>query len=215
VGDVRAFREEYRKGIPSWYLGWAHFAFTSLGSLAAVVFAASRVHGATPRELATIPLTFLFANVTEYFGHKGPMHHSTPGLRLIYRRHTLEHHHFFTEEAMACDSARDFRIMLFPPILLIFFLGGIAGPIGAGLFLLFSANVGWLFVATAVAYFLTYEWLHFCYHLSPESLVGRLSLVRVLRRHHATHHELAKMQRWNFNITFPICDALFGTTWRN
>jgi len=22
------------------------------------------------------------------------------------------------------------------------------------------------------------------------------------------------MQKWNFNITFPICDALFGTTFR-
>ena len=37
------------------------------------------------------------------------------------------------------------------------------------LILLFSANVGWLFVATGVGYFLAYEWLHFCYHLDPGS----------------------------------------------
>ena len=39
-------------------------------------------------------------------------------------------------------------------------------------------------------------------------------MVRVLRRHHQAHHDLGLMQRWNFNITFPICDAVFGTLYR-
>ena len=29
---------------------------------------------------------------------------------------------------------------------------------------------------------------------------------------HAIHHVLGFMQTRNFNLTFPICDALFGTS---
>ena len=38
--------------------------------------------------------------------------------------------------------------------------------------------------------------------------------VATLRRHHAAHHDPARMTRWNFNITFPIADAIVGTTFR-
>ncbi len=29
---------------------------------------------------------------------------------------------------------------------------------------------------------------------------------------HRVHHDLGQMQTRNFNLTFPICDALFGTS---
>jgi len=32
-----------------------------------------------------------------------------------------------------------------------------------------------------------------------------------LRRHHAAHHDPRLMTRYNFNVTFPIADRLFGT----
>ena len=128
--------------------------------------------------------SFLLANVAEYFGHRGPMHHRTKGLGLVYRRHTQQHHHFFTHEAMAFESSHDFRMVLFPPVLLLFFLGAIATPLGALFFALGSPNAGWLFVATAMGYFLTYEWLHFCYHLPAEHLVGPAAAGGGLRRHH-------------------------------
>lgn len=215
AASVATFREEYRRAeIPVRYRGWVHFAFTTGASLGAIIFSLWRVHAPAAWELALVPLYFVLANAAEYFGHKGPMHHPRAGLRKVFERHTLMHHHFFTEDAMACESARDFQIMLFPPVLLLFFLGGIAAPIGAALFLAVSANAGWLFVATGMGYFLLYEWLHFCYHLPSGSAVGRLALVRALRRHHAAHHDLAKMARFNFNITFPIFDAILGTTFR-
>lgn len=28
------------------------------------------------------------------------------------------------------------------------------------------------------------------------------------------HHDLRLMGRYNFNITFPLCDRLFGTVWK-
>ncbi|MEO8797720.1 MAG: sterol desaturase family protein [Polyangiaceae bacterium] len=212
---VEAFRARYRATeIGPRYRGWVHFAFTSLASLAVVAFALSKVHRPSWAEWAAVPLFFLIANAAEYFGHKSAMHVPRRGLGLVYRRHTREHHHFFTADAMSYASARDFKMVLFPPVMIIFFLGVIATPIALVLFALASRNVAWLFVATAMGYFLTYEWLHFAYHLPPESTVGRSRVIAALRRHHQAHHDLGLMGRYNFNITFPICDALFGTTFR-
>ncbi len=212
-GEVRRFREEYRAAhIGGWYRGWAHFTFTTLGCLLAIGVSIARVHDIVWHQWLAIPLTFLFANAVEYAGHRYVMHLPRPGLGVVFRRHTLQHHHFYTHDAMAAESARDFHMTLFPPVLLLFFLGAIAAPIGAALFLFVSANAGWLFVANAMGYFLLYEWLHFSYHLPPDSLVGRFWLVRALRLHHAAHHDIGLMGRWNFNITFPICDALLRTT---
>jgi hypothetical protein len=213
--SVARFRTEFSQKEPGrHYRGWAHFAFTSLASLAVIGFALSRLSEVRPLEWLTVPGTFLIANLAEYLGHRHPMHHRKKGLGLVYRRHTQQHHHYFTHEAMAYTTSHDFRMVLFPPVLLVFFLGAIATPIGVGLFLLATPNVGWLFVATAMGYFLTYEWLHFCHHLPSEHLLARLPLMAQLRRHHTAHHDLRLMGRYNFNISFPLCDRLFGSVWR-
>jgi hypothetical protein len=212
---VAEFRRRYRaEEIGPRYRGWLHFAFTTTGALAAIGFAIAQLHAIAPLEWLTVPTTFVFANFGEYLGHRGPMHHRHRGLSVLHRRHTLQHHRFFTRDVMACEGTRDFKMVLFPPVMLLFFLGGLAAPIGALLFVVAGANVGWLFVATAVGYFLTYEWLHFAYHQPEHSAIGRLPGVATLRRHHALHHDPRLMQRWNFNITFPIADRVMGTYWR-
>jgi hypothetical protein len=213
---VARFRAGLRpRAIGPRYQGWAHLAFTSFGSLAVIAFAARGVRAPSWLELLTVPASFLVANVAEYFGHKGPMHRKAPGLGIVFRRHTLEHHHFFTHQAMSFESTRDFKMVLFPPVLLIFFLGGIATPLGALAFWLLTPNCGWLFVATAMAYFLSYEWLHFSYHLPDEHWLSRSRVLARLRKHHTHHHDLALMGKWNFNITFPICDAVMGTSYQD
>ena len=213
--EVRAFRDAYRKSqIGPFYRGWAHFAFTSAASLAVIGFAATRVHAPTPLELMTIPVSFLIANAAEYFGHRGPMHRPRAGLRLLFQRHTREHHHFYTHDAMSYESSRDFKMVLFPPVMLFFFLGVLATPIGFLLYRFASPNCGWIFVVVAMSYFLTYEWLHFIYHLSPDSMVGGSRIFRALRRHHRNHHDKSLMGKYNFNITFPICDLVMGTIYR-
>jgi hypothetical protein len=209
------YRTDYRaKKIGPRYSGWAHFAFTSLGSLLVITYSISRVRDSSWKEWLVVPFGFLVANLAEYFGHKGPMHHRQRFLALIHRRHGVEHHQFFTREDMAYESSRDFKMVLFPPIMLLFFLGGIAAPIALVLFFVVSANAGWIFIATGIGYFLTYEWLHFAYHLPASSFVGKLDVIRRLRHHHGVHHDPALMQKWNFNITFPICDSIFGTTYQ-
>ena len=182
-----------------------------------VVAAASlaMLDGVGPAEWLTIPITFLYCNLAEYLGHRGPMHHKTRFLTGIFQRHTVEHHSFFTDEAISFDTTRDYRAVLFPPVLLLFFFGFFAVPVGAILYFLVSPNVCFLFVFTAILYYLNYELFHFSYHLDPQSQLGRLGLIRRLREHHVTHHNKALMTRYNFNITYPICDQLFGTLYRS
>jgi hypothetical protein len=210
---VATFRAQLRdQNISPRYSGVAHFLFTSIASLAVVIGCAATVRAPRWWELLTVPATFLFANFVEYRAHRGVMHHRTPPFSLVFERHTPSHHGFYTHEAMAAESPRDYYMVLFPPILIVFFFGLFALPVGLALAWLTTSNVARLFVATAVGYFLTYEWLHFSYHQPPDGFIGRRWLVRRLRRHHTLHHDVAEMQKWNFNITFPICDTLFGTT---
>jgi hypothetical protein len=213
--DIADFRVKYRASeIGPRYSGWAHFAFTSVTSLAIIGWTASGVRSPTALQWLTVPITFLFANAAEYWGHRKTMHIARRGLGLIYRRHTLQHHHFFTDGAMSYESSRDFKMVLFPPLMILYFFGLFALPVGAILWAFASPNVARLYVATAVGYFLTYEWLHFIYHLPETTSIGQLGLVARLRRHHQAHHNLALMSRYNFNITFPICDLVFGTVHR-
>jgi Fatty acid hydroxylase superfamily len=214
--DVAEFRAQFTaKYISPRYSGNAHFAFTSIASLSVILYSLSGIHALRAPELLAVPLTFLFANFVEYRAHKGVMHHRTRGFGLVFDRHTPSHHGFYRHDAMAAESPRDYYMVLFPPLLIVFFFGLFALPVGLLLGWLATPNIARLFVATAIGYFLTYEWLHFAYHQPPDGLIGRLWLVRVLRRHHRVHHDHAHMQKHNFNITFPICDALFGTTYRD
>ena len=84
-------------------------------------------------EWLAVPLAFAYANLAEYFGHRFPMHRPFPGLGPVYKRHAGQHHRFFTDEAMLVESRRDFRALLFPPMLVIFFFGLFGVPVLTGL----------------------------------------------------------------------------------
>lgn len=197
--------------IPRHYSGPLHLATIVGLSLLIAATGLYLLDDVRPLEWLTIPLTFLYANLCEYLGHRGPMHHKTRFFEGIFRRHTVEHHAFFTDKAPSFESPQDYRAVRFPPILLVFFFGLFAIPLGAVLHVLVSPNVCYLFVFTAALYYLNYELLHFTYHAQPNSWIGRLAVVARLRRHHLLHHDKSLMTRCNFNITYPVCDVLFGT----
>ncbi|MBI3862935.1 MAG: sterol desaturase family protein [Planctomycetia bacterium] len=213
--SLAAYRMEYRSNvIGRYYNGFAHLAFVVAGSSAVIVLALSQVSNPTWLDWLCVPVTFVLANFVEYFGHRGPMHKHVHRLGLMFHRHTHEHHRFFTDEWMTCRSQRDFKIVLFPAIMLLFYLGIVAFPIGLGLYLFHTRNTACFYVATATFYFMSYEVLHFCYHLDESSFVARLPVIRALRAHHRMHHRHSLMSKYNFNITWPIADFFFGTIYR-
>ena len=206
------FREEYRaQEISPSYRGGLHLLFTFGGGSLAFIACLLQLEAVRPWEWVTVPLTFLYANFSEYFGHRFPMHHPTRGLGLVYKRHAKQHHRFFNDQAMAYESVRDLRALLFPPLLVIFFFGAFGGPVWLLLAWGLSPNVAWLFVATALAYFLNYEILHTAYHVPEGHWLGRVPGVQRLKWLHQSHHDTSRMTRINFNISYPLGDWLFGT----
>jgi hypothetical protein len=209
---VRRFRAEYRADVvPAGYRGRTHAWLTFGGGSVALAACLWPLHDVRPLEWLAVPLTLVYANLAEYVGHRFPMHHPWPGLKAIYKRHAGQHHRFFTHDAMEVESARDFRALLFPPLLVAFFFGAFALPAWFVLAASLSRNVAWLSVASGVAYFLHYEVLHSAYHLPAEHPLARNRLIRRLRGLHRAHHDPALMVRYNFNITWPLGDWLFGT----
>lgn len=212
MSDNAAYRKQYREThIGRAYLGQAHLAFAVIFSLGGIAFCISRLESVQPLEWLTIPLAFLYANLVEYAGHRWVMHRKVPGLGLVYRRHAGQHHRFFTDQHMALEGWRDCKVVLFPAILMIFFFGAFAAPLGLLLAWFATANVAWLFVIVALGYYLNYELLHLAYHLPDDSSILRLPFLKRLRRLHHAHHRTDLMAHANFNITYPIGDWLFGT----
>ena len=193
------------------YSGWGHLAFTSVVSALVIVGTFGAVRSPSWAELAVVPGTFLFANLAEYLGHRFVMHRPRPGLRAVFRRHTLQHHVFFRHDAMAIDGVPDFALTLFPPVLVAFFFGAFGLPPGLALALSWSRDAALLYAGTAVAYFLLYEWLHLAWHLPDDTPLRHVPGYARLRALHRDHHDPAWMSRYNFNITFPIADLGFGT----
>lgn len=210
--SISEYREWYRREIiPENYRGVVHLCFTFGTGLAVVVFSLLQLTQLRSLEWLAVPLTFLYANLAEYLGHRFAMHRPVRGLRILFERHAGQHHRFFSQNEMELECPRDLRVVLFPPVLMVFFVVAFALPVGMLLGWLFGGNVGFLFVATAVAYFLNYEILHLAYHMPAQSWLGRRWLVNLLRGLHTDHHDVRLMSGWNFNITYPICDALFGS----
>jgi hypothetical protein len=196
--------------IPRWYSPWGHLAATTGVGLATLVIALMHLHAVRPIELLIVPAVFVVANAFEWRAHKHVLHRRSWPLEVIYDRHTPEHHAIYMTNDMAIRSTKEFRLVLIPA-------AGVLGivistaPIAYGVRLLFGPNVGWLFLMTAALYMVLYEISHLSYHLPPDSFIGRRRLVHWLREHHARHHDPRLMQKWNFNVTVPLFDWLFGT----
>lgn len=210
--DNATYRTEFRaEHIPSWYVGHVHLALTVGLSLGLIVWSVMQLQAVTWLEWLTVPLTFVYANLSEYLGHRYVMHVPRRGLRSIYVRHSKQHHRFFTDRHMPFEHHQDYKVTLFPLVLVVFFFGVFGAPVWFVLQWLFSDNVAWLFVLVAVAYFLNYELFHFAFHCRADSWVMKIPGIKKVMALHQQHHRPELMAKHNFNITYPLGDWLFGT----
>jgi len=210
--DNKQYRKTYRKAhIPDWYVGYLHLGFTVLMSVSIITWGIIQLENVRWYEWSMIPAAFIYANLMEYLGHRYVMHVPRTGLKAIYLRHSKQHHRFFTDQHMPFEGHQDFKVTLFPLLLVIFFFGVFGTPVWFLIHFLLGANMTWLFVIVAVAYFLNYELLHFAYHCREDSWLMKIPGFRRMRQLHLQHHVPELMNRYNFNITYPIGDWLFGT----
>jgi hypothetical protein len=207
-------RARLHAAIPERYSPWLHLAAsTGVGLVALTLGIWGLTHGrVAPRavDFLAIPITFLLSNLFEWRAHKDLLHHRLKPFHILYDRHTPEHHMVFGYDDMAVRDWKELRLVLIPAF-------GVAGivvmmaPLAFALSKIFNPNVGWLFLITSALYVVGYELSHLSYHLPPDSFIGRLSLVRILREQHRRHHHPRLMQKWNFNVTIPIGDWLHRT----
>lgn len=208
-----ALRARANAATPRWYSPWFHLLFPSLVGLGAAAAALLSLGAVRPLELLLPLVVWVVANATEWRAHRDLLHRRTWPVTRAYDDHTPMHHGIFVRDEMPIRSARELRLVLIPPWGILLILLAVA-PFAAGLIWLGQPNLACLFLATCMLYVVSYEWCHLAYHLPPEGFVGRRWLVRVLRRHHATHHDPTLMQRWNFNVTVPLWDWVRGTIHR-
>ncbi len=204
------FRAQMLEQIPRWYSPWAHLAGTLGVGVVASVTAALNIHALRPVELLAVPIMFVLANLGEWHAHRNLLHRRFKPVAILYDKHTPEHHRIYRYHSMELRETRELRLVLIPAMGVLTIVVA-AAPAAALAGWLLGANVGWLVLLTAALYVVGYELSHLAYHLPVDSFVGRRRLVRVLREHHARHHDPRLMQRYNFNVTIPLWDLLLGT----
>jgi hypothetical protein len=205
-------RADLLSRIPRWYSPTLHLAFPAVAGLAIAVFALSRVEGLRLWEVALVPVFLLAGNAIEWHAHRGLLHRRTRLLEELYVRHTPQHHAVYVADDMFIREWREVKLILLPAWGVLAILA-FSSPIAVGFLLLGLPNLAALWVASVVAYVLSYEWLHLAYHLPADGRIGRLGVTRWLRRHHQRHHAPQLMQRWNFNVSVPLWDHVRGTVW--
>jgi len=209
----KLFRERFVANTPKWYRGEYHLIFMLLVTLGTMAYCWAHIENAKSWEWLLILPIALFGNWVEWAAHRYVLHRPVPGLKMIYKRHCTVHHQFFTQHDLGYHGQAEWRALLFPPFAPIGFIL-VSIPPALLLGALVSRNVGYIVVLTMAGYYLLYEGLHTLSHLEDERhpYLKHIPLINTVRRMHYIHHVLGFMQTRNFNLTFPICDALFGTS---
>jgi hypothetical protein len=216
VSERMPIHEEHRQKIvaeiPDWYRPSVHLAIPTVLGIGVAVAAACFLRNVTWTDALALPITLLFAFGFEWRAHKDILHQRRPGLGIIYERHELKHHVVYTDRDMAMRSNRELWLILMPAyaIVLVFMM---VAPIAGLVAWLSSVNAAMFVLIAAMAFFLSYEWLHMSYHLPPTSVIGRSRVIGKLREFHRRHHEPRLMKRWNFNVTVPVFDVIHRTVW--
>ena len=209
-------RQKATAEIPWWYSPWGHLAATTGIGIAVLIVSTIQVLrlGTTHwTDWLVVPGVLLLSNFFEWRVHKHVLHRRwkwPPPVQMIYDKHTPMHHMIYIEEDMALRSTKEFRLVLIPAAGVLGIVLA-AAPIATAIGRLWSGPAGWLFLITASLYMVTYEVLHLCYHAPSDSFIGRMSFIRVMRAHHAKHHDPRFMQKWNFNVTVPLFDWIMRT----
>ncbi len=209
----KVFRKQFVDETPGWYRGELHLGFMLTVTFGTIYYCWTMLDSPTTSEWLVIIPMMLFGNYIEWAAHRYILHRPVPGLKSVYKRHCGTHHQFFTDHDLSYSGHKEWRALLFPPFAPVAFILA-AVPPGLLLGHFWTANVGYIAVGMMAVYYLMYEGLHTLSHLDNERhpYLKYIPFVNTIRRMHRVHHDLGQMQTRNFNLTFPICDALIGTS---
>ncbi|HJV33011.1 MAG TPA: sterol desaturase family protein, partial [Patescibacteria group bacterium] len=162
----------------------------------------------------TALLVLVFANLVEWCAHKELLHKRRKPFEILYDQHTPRHHMFYRHGSMAVASRTEWIFVLMPRRGVLG-IAVLAIPLALVVGALVGAGHGWTAFMAAGSYASIYEVTHLCYHLPRGNWVMRVPLfgavLRALSRHHARHHHVQLMRKWNFNVTVPLWDFILRT----
>jgi hypothetical protein len=150
-----------------------------------------------------------FASFFEWVLHKYVMHRPLGSFRYAFQAHAVVHHKTFkADHSYHLIHEHDKHT-----IPMAWWNGPVLIMIGALPTILFSAITGhWALLAGAlaafIAYYGTYEYIHWCMHLPKKRNVEKPWLFRKLNGHHLLHH---RYMHKNFNVVLPLADLCLGT----
>ena len=204
------FRATYRAAISRFYSPRLHAGFVFGGGLAFITWQLRLAGHLGAAGTLSLLGGLLFFNTAVYVVHRSLGHRRRWFALLFYQRHTGDHHSFFLDHAMTWEEPRDFKVILFPPWLLV---GVAALAMGLGWLWahLLGAGAGHAFTAAVVSGYLLYEAFHLCHHLPAGHPLTRVPLLREVGHLHRLHHRRSNMAGSNFDIVFPLTDLLLGT----
>jgi hypothetical protein len=205
---------EHLHHVPEGYMPLGHLAVTAGIGVAAWIAGAIAIDDFRWPLAVTALAVFVISNLVEWCAHKGLLHKRRWPFEILYDQHTPRHHMFYRHGSMAVASRKEWHFVLMPRRG-VFGIAVLAVPLALAVAALFGADHGWAAFMTAGSYASLYEVTHLTYHLQRDHWVLRLPvlgrLLRALSRHHARHHHVQLMRKWNFNVTVPLWDFLLRT----
>lgn len=163
----------------------------------------------------TVVAGFMYASIFEWVLHRYVMHRPIGKFRYPFEAHTLTHHRIFkadyTYHLQDEGDKRKIRMAWWNgPVLVALgilpFIVGAASFIGSGWGVPVAICITGFVVSAG--YYIAYEYLHWCMHLPKSRRLERSWIFFRLNGHHILHH---RYMGKNFNVVFPLADALFGT----
>ena len=208
---VARFRLKNRNN-KKWYSGAFHLFFNGTCLVTISLFSFFQISDLQIIELIIIPIMLIIGNLVVYLVHRYPLHKK---YRYIhdgsYGQHTLWHHRFYTNENYQVVKKEDFQTLFFPPIVVILFSLFFIPGLYFFLNLFLPNNLLFLTLGMSSIYFILYETLHYTSHLPEKHWALRIPHLYKMRKHHLIHHDPKLMDKYNFNIVFPLFDNVFGT----
>ena len=153
--------------------------------------------------------TVIVTSFIEWTVHRFLMHRPLGKFDYPFKAHAVVHHGIFRgDETYHLQHEKDKETIPMAwwngPVLIA--LCATPGTLTAWLLGHWSLAIGaW---AAGIAYYIAYEYLHWCMHLPRKRGLERSGVFFRLNGHHILHHRYIHK---NFNVVFPLADLCLGT----
>jgi hypothetical protein len=153
----------------------------------------------------------ILASFFEWTLHRFVMHRPFLGSEYAFRAHAVVHHGAFRADHtyhLVNEKAQDKNLIP---------MAWWNGPVLIVILMVPATFLAWCFgswqfaigaLPAFIAYYATYEYIHWCMHLPKARKLEKSWLFYRLNGHHLLHH---RYMHKNFNVVLPLADLLLGT----